>query len=205
MADRPGICRRIPLTLGEELGQDHYDAALARVGLNLWESPWLPVYAIAADYLATAEGPVVDVGCGTGRLAKLMYERGEVDYLGIDFSPRRIREAQGYVPAMRFEVGDAYDDGVRSRFGAFRRFAFLEFLEHIGDDLGVLRAVPSGAFVVLSVPSYDSAGHVRQFNSATAVVTRYGELLDLDPEHSAVLPRPRRPHKRIFVLGGYRL
>ncbi len=190
--------------VSKELGPDYYDTHLDLVGLSLWESPWLAVYAIAADFLATGEGPVVDVGCGTGRLARLLYERGERDYLGIDFSAARIKEARSYAPQLRFEVGDVNDETVRRRFHDFGRFAILETLEHIEDDLGVIEAIPSRALVVFSVPTYDSAAHVRHFDSPTSVAQRYGELLELDPGHAAVLPLARRPHKQIFVFAGVR-
>jgi 2-polyprenyl-3-methyl-5-hydroxy-6-metoxy-1,4-benzoquinol methylase len=190
--------------VGRERGAEHYDSNLELVSLPLWRSPWLAVYATAAELLATGAGPIADVGCGTGRLARLLYERGERDYLGIDFSSARIEEARRYAPGMRFDVGDVHDPAVRAWIGAFARFAILETLEHIEDDLGLLEAIPPGSLVVFSVPNYDSAAHVRWFDSPRAVGDRYGGLIDVDPAHAAVLPLARRPEKRIFVLAGRR-
>jgi trans-aconitate methyltransferase len=190
--------------VGRELGADHYDANLQLVSLPLWQSPWLAVYAVAADLLATGAGAIADVGCGTGRLARLLYERGERDYLGVDFSPARIEEARRYAPDMRFDVGDVHDPAVRRQLDGFARFAILETLEHIDDDLGLLEAIPHGALTVFSVPNYDSAAHVRWFDSPAAVADRYRPLLDADPGNAAVLPLARRPEKRIFVLAGRR-
>lgn len=93
---------------------------------------------------------------------------------------------------------------VRRRLADFRRFVALEFLEHVEDDLGVIEAVPKGALMVFSVPTYDAAGHVRCFASPEEVVDRYGKLLELQAAHAAVLPRAKRPEKRIFVLSGLR-
>lgn len=190
--------------MGKELDASHYDTNLSRVGLTLWESPWLSVYAMTAEFLATATGAIMDIGCGTGRFARLLSERNERDYFGFDFSPARIDEACRYTPGMRFEVADAKNEAVRQRFADFERFAILEFLEHIEDDLEMIADIPQGALVVFSVPSYDSAGHVRHFTSVEEVVRRYGELLELDPTHAAVFPLPRRPEKRIFSLAGRR-
>jgi trans-aconitate methyltransferase len=190
--------------VGQELGADHYDRNLDLVGLPLWRSPWLAVYATAAELLSTGAGPIADVGCGTGRLARLLHERGERDYLGIDFSPARIEEARRYAPEMRFDVGDVHDPAIRRRLGDFARFAILETLEHIEDDLGLLDAIPAGALTVFSVPNYDSAAHVRWFDSPAAVADRYDRLIDVDPGDATVLPLARRPEKRIFVLAGRR-
>lgn len=190
--------------MGEEKPAEHYDTALDRVSLPLEASPWLGVYAHAADALATESGPVADVGCGTGRLARLLWLRGEREYWGVDFSPARIAEARRYVPEATFEVGDVYSPAIRERLGAFDRVVALEILEHINDDLGLIESAASGALVVFSVPSYDSSAHVRTFDSPQQAQNRYGHLLDIEPAHAAVLPRARRPHKQIFVLSGRR-
>lgn len=190
--------------MGEEKGADHYDEALDRVSLPLEKSPWLGVYAQAADFLSTGAGPIADVGCGTGRLARLLWLRGERSYWGIDVSPKRIAEARRYVPDLWFDVGDVYDPATRERLGGFKRVVALEILEHIDDDLGVLKAVAPGSLVVFSVPTYDSAAHVRRFESVGDAVKRYSQLIHLEPAHAAVLPLARKPHKQIFVLAGQR-
>lgn len=190
--------------MGSEKSADHYDAALDRVSLPLEESPWLGVYAQAADFLSTRSGAIADVGCGTGRLARLLWLRGERDYWGVDFSPTRIAEARRYVPEARFEVGDVYEQQVRDRLGGFDRLVALEILEHVEDDLGIIASAATGALVVFSVPTYDSSAHVRCFGSPQEVAERYAGLLNLDPKHAAVLPRPKKPHKQIFVLAGTR-
>lgn len=190
--------------MGEEKPADHYDTALDRVSLPLEESPWLGVYAHAAEVLATGSGPIADVGCGTGRLARLLWLRGEHKYWGVDFSSERIAKARRYVPEATFEVGDVYSPEIRHRLGEFNRIVALEILEHIDDDLGLIESTAPGSLVVFSVPTYDSSAHVRTFPSPHDAAARYGHLLDIEPAHAAVLPRAPRPHKQIFVLSGRR-
>jgi SAM-dependent methyltransferase len=50
-------------------------------------------------------GPVADVGCGPGQIARHLYERG-VDVRGIDLSPGMIARARELHPAIEFSVGD---------------------------------------------------------------------------------------------------
>lgn len=190
--------------MGREQLADFYDGRMGKVSLPLEQSPWLTVYSMTADLLPLAKEklPIADLGCGTGRLAKLLQAQGHERYWGVDFSQERIEEARRYVPEFTFEVGDVFDPDVQGRFEDFSIFVALEMLEHIDDDLMLLESLPYGGTIILSVPNYDSAGHVRTFSCADDAVRRYGQLLEIDSK--AVLPR-RRKGKFIFVLRGTRL
>jgi SAM-dependent methyltransferase len=63
------------------------------------------------DFVGTANGErVLDVGCGTGRLAFALAERCQIQQLrGVDFSPAYIEHAtrHNHDPRIVFEVGDA--------------------------------------------------------------------------------------------------
>lgn len=189
--------------MGREQGADFYDERLGRVGLPLEESPWLAVYALTADLLPLPKAGVAiaDLGCGTGRLAKLLQARGHERYWGVDFSPARIEECRQYVPGFAFDTGDLFAPDVQARFPDFGAFVALEVLEHVEDDLPLLDALPGGATVVFSVPNYDSDGHVRTFAAPDDAVARYGALLHVDAV--GVLPR-RKAGRTIFVLRGKR-
>lgn len=50
-------------------------------------------------------GPVCDLGCGPGQIARYLHGRG-ADAFGIDLSPANIAVAQRLNPGMHFEVGD---------------------------------------------------------------------------------------------------
>jgi ubiquinone/menaquinone biosynthesis C-methylase UbiE len=60
--------------------------------------------AMIADFADRVDGPVVDVGCGTGRLTAHLDGLG-IDVVGIDLSPGMIEVAREAYPALRFEVG----------------------------------------------------------------------------------------------------
>lgn len=107
---------------------------------------------------ATGGGPVVDVGCGPGRITAYLRDLG-VDAFGIDLSPAMIEVARRDHPGLRFEVGSMTDldladasmaglvawyslihvpdDRIRSVFGHLRRVlrpgAPVLVAFHVGD------------------------------------------------------------------------
>ena len=62
-----------------------------------------------ADRCAAARlGPVLDAGCGTGRVSAHLAARG-LDVSGIDLSPRMVEVARRTHPHLRFDVGALED------------------------------------------------------------------------------------------------
>ena len=185
-----------------EQGPDFYDARVANYAIDLWRSKYLAVYAHAASLLSGA--PVVDLGCGTGRLAKLLEFRGQADYWGIDFSEVRINQARQYVrnEGFIFEVADLYDPEIQSRFESFSDFVALEVLEHLERDRDLVASIPSGTRLVASVPNYPAEAHVRHFKTFRKAAARYRRWLRIDEHSVAVIPRPKKG-SRIWVFSGY--
>ena len=54
----------------------------------------------------------------------------------------------------------------------------IEVLEHIENDLSVLKSIPAGTKLIMTVPNYDSFGHLRTFISQREVRTRYNNFID---------------------------
>ncbi|MEM8924870.1 MAG: methyltransferase domain-containing protein [Actinomycetota bacterium] len=54
---------------------------------------------------AARRGPVLDAGCGVGRIARYLADRG-LDASGVDVAPGMIREAETAHPDLRFEVAE---------------------------------------------------------------------------------------------------
>lgn len=50
-------------------------------------------------------GPVIDLGCGPGHVARYLAERG-VEISGLDLSPGMVRQARALHPDVAFRVGD---------------------------------------------------------------------------------------------------
>lgn len=71
----------------------------SRTRSRLW-----PALNLFKDYIKD-DDKVLDIGCGNGRLIKLM-EGKKVDYLGIDYSEPLIGIARENFPEYKFEVGN---------------------------------------------------------------------------------------------------
>jgi SAM-dependent methyltransferase len=86
----------------------------------LAEEPWDRAMLTVFAELVLAEGgngPVVEVGCGPGRVAGYLHGLG-VDVSGLDLSPEMVAVARRMFPHLRFDVGamaalDLPDGGLR--------------------------------------------------------------------------------------------
>jgi len=147
--------------------------------LRYEDSPYWPVWQRIIDRLAGLGTPaIIEIGCGPGQLAAAIRDRlGQRAYLGIDFSAKAIEMARANAPELAFVVGDALEAPEVEDF-AYDVVICTEVLEHIERDRDVIRRWRPGAAVIATVPSYDSAAHVRHFRNVDEVRARYADLID---------------------------
>lgn len=146
---------------------------------------WLPSNAV-----------VHDLGCGPGMLAEALLHHGHYNgdgaYRGIDFSDVAVRHGwarvEGVIDAMSDDAAAQMSWDFAFCTGDLREwqppenlyntvFVCLETLEHLDDDLSLIERIPAGRRLILSVPTFNSAAHVRWFPSLGMVWSRYEGLL----------------------------
>jgi SAM-dependent methyltransferase len=149
---------------------------------------------VVANIRSHGSRSILEVGCGSGFLAKMILQASNGIYSGFDFSAEAIRNASDRTghPELFF-VGDALDS--RSYTGDYDTIVCTEMLEHVDRDLEIIRLWRDTTWCVCSVPNFDYAGHVRFFNTAGEVATRYSGLIDI--EGIIKIPRPIIPDRRI--------
>jgi SAM-dependent methyltransferase len=110
---------------------------------------YLPDLALVLEVAARTGGPILDLACGTGRVAFALARAG-YEVVGLDFNPafiERARAEQARVAAeltgtLRFEVGDARRFELPERFGLIVMLdQAFKYLLHHDDHLDCLHAV----------------------------------------------------------------
>jgi 2-polyprenyl-3-methyl-5-hydroxy-6-metoxy-1,4-benzoquinol methylase len=90
-------------------------------------------YAVILGFLdyGVARPRILDVGCGHGRLTRLLARFGFSEYTGIDFSFQAIHRAEALsIPDARFEVADMNHWDTTDRFDAVVLNESLYYADH---------------------------------------------------------------------------
>jgi len=203
-----GLFRRPAPVIGAERSPEWYDemfGATPKYHSAYQNSPYYFLWSVIVDRIRR-DGlrRVLEIGCGTGQLAAYLFDQGIDSYVGIDFSPKAVKYARQNAPAGRFAVDDAR---VSSVYGEESHDVLIctEVLEHIAEDLAVVEQFRPRTRCIFSVPSYNSASHVRFFSDQSAVAERYGPYFEsLDIVALAIANVEEPGVKKIFLADGTR-
>jgi len=115
---------------------------------------------------------IVDLGCGTGRLTRVLHERMDArETLGIDRSANMLAEAMrhGPPPNMTFEVGTIEAFEPSGRFDVIFSNAALHWVDHHDALVRRLAAgLPAGGQLAFQVPAmHGSVSHATALEVAT--------------------------------------
>lgn len=139
---------------------------------SVYREMWVKVISYIDD-----EDKILEIGCGTGQFAEMVFEWAHYSgYTGIDFSNVAIQKAIERNGRLFF-LHDA-----RKPFAdiEYDTVICLETLEHIDDDIIVLRNLKRGAKFIGSVPMGNDPAHVRVFKTKESIIERYGKLIDIE-------------------------
>ena len=89
---------------------------------------------------------VADMGCGVGPFVDIMTAKKQNPqvYWGVDLDKNKIDAARGRYPGWSFTNGDFFNERTRAEFHRYDAFLFLNVLEYLEDDLGLLNSLPLG-------------------------------------------------------------
>ena len=178
-----------------QLGPDFYDRIHLENDQGVAQTLYGALFRQVVDNIRErGAGAILEVGCGSGLLAKMILQEHASAFRGFDFSSEAIRNARARTgrPEL-FSVANALDP--RSYEYEYDTIVCTEMLEHIDGDLEVIRLWREGTWCVCSVPNFDYPGHVRFFNTTEEVLTRYGGLIDI--KAIIKIPRPIIPDRRV--------
>lgn len=141
------------------------------------------IWLRALDWIGGSER-ILDLGCGPGQFAQLAIEAGKTYVRGIDFSRSAIIWARQRNPS-HAKAFDAYRfDSPHALACAYDVVVLFEVLEHVDDDVGLLKKLGPGVHVIFSVPNFGFTSHVRKFMTKQEIEARYGSVLDLLDMHT---------------------
>jgi SAM-dependent methyltransferase len=110
------------------------------------------------------EGPIADVGCGPGQVARFLRDEGGQDVFGVDLSPGMVEQARLLHPDIEFEVGDftALDvpDGAWAGAVAFYSIVHTPTHKLAGPFLELARVVRKGGWLLLAFHSGFETKHL---------------------------------------------
>lgn len=144
------------------------------------ETHYYNIWLEALNKIKQINNPaIIDIGCGPGQFANLLFDNNFTNYRGIDFSSEAINIAKkvNFNFNNLFSVEDAFKSNIFE--SQYNIVVMFEVLEHIKEDLKLLNRIKKNSKVLLSVPSFDSESHVRWFNDEKEVIERYSESIDI--------------------------
>ncbi len=140
------------------------------VFIKIWDEVFIKLKNFEAE-------SILDFGCGPGQFAEFIHNKNnQLDYIGLDFSAKAIDFAKKKNPNYNF-FNISLPQENYDKFGRFDVVVCIEVLEHIENDLSVLKSIPADTKLIMTVPNYDSFGHLRTFKSQEEVRRRYNEFI----------------------------
>ncbi len=140
------------------------------------DSPYYFLWTVIADRLVRShKKSVIDIGCGSGQFATLLQDKKIPSYTGIDLSEEAIRLAKKNCLGYRFLCENVFESNLLTKED-YDCFVSLECLEHLENDLELLKLIKPGTFCLFTVPNFPYVSHVRYFDDEYCVSKRYSKF-----------------------------
>lgn len=180
-------CKNATLSQALEMHSSLYDDSYKTGGpggtyrKNYTQSFYYPSWKHAMSYLSAMNRniSILEIACGPGQFANMLFDYGFLDYTGFDYAAEGIALAKKNNPSHKecFFVADAFQTELLQN--KYDLVICFEALEHIQKDLELLQRILPGTKLLLSVPNFDDPYHVRYFRSEKDVQERYGKIVHI--------------------------
>lgn len=160
---------------------DHVFSTSEEYKRNFKNSSYYNIYASTLEILiANQAKAVLEAGCGCGIFSSMLKASNvNISYCGFDFSQVGIDKARARCPNYTYHYDNIYTTNLFESY-PYDTVVSHEVLEHISDDIGVIRRIREGSLFIGSVPNFDCASHVRYFTSEKQVFYRYSRCLKIE-------------------------
>lgn len=183
-----------------EKGKEYYNKLYKGLSNYMCDYKKSPYYIMWIHVLSLiGNEKIFEGGCGTGQFAKMLIDNKKNYHLGIDYSEEAIEIAKEINPENEdiFILWDLFKfDELEIDYDLFLS---LEVLEHIDNDLGLLKKIKKGKRVIVSVPNFNDPAHVRIFKNERKVRVRYEKLIEIKTIQTYQFPSST---SKIFIVDG---
>ena len=163
--------------MGNYRKPEYYDKAfqLDKYNCHYTETVYFEMWKKVFEYVDYLD-EILEIGCGTGQFAQMLIDSGKITtYYGIDFSEVAIEKS-----IERCGKYFGLHDARKPLPVDYNTVICLETLEHIDNDILVLKNIKSGTKFIGSVPIANDPAHVRVFQTSKSIKKRYRNLINIE-------------------------
>ena len=168
------------------MGALPHDEAMAVAIGGDWEFGGKVQTALLKHYGLPAQGFLVDVGCGAGRLANALSQQHQGGYLGIDLVPALVKNARRITPRpdWTFQVIDHI--GIPAAENSADMVCFFSVMTHLLHEQSYWyleeahRVLKTGGRVVLSFLEFQEPWHFEHVFKPTVAAAKAGSTAPLN-------------------------
>lgn len=163
--------------MGERKNSKWYDKAFSEMKMYQVDYKSIGYFPMWKEILNRIDkkDKIIELGCGVGQFAHMIKDFGYTYLSGYDFSSVAIEKASKRVPEYDFYLEDLENIPLEIVTDDADVVIMCEFLEHIEDDISILKQINKR--MIITLPNFDGTSHIRFFKTLKDVIKRYESIL----------------------------
>ncbi len=146
---------------------------------------------------------ILQIGCGSGNLARVMIYDNYKYVRGVDAAESVIKAAQNSMATRhRSKFVFGYFDDAEMYNIEYDTVICTEVFEYSDCDIEVLASVKEGAKVIFTIPGYPNERFPRWFRSEREIKERYKELVEVKSVGDIVF---NSDHCKLYIVNAVRI